>query len=119
LDDVDGSSESSDSGSQAEGTDSGDAVAAVSLPATYPLDAVPLIDGVVVEAADAGMLWNVIVVPDSSMDAVADEAEALLTDRGMVLIAEKGENRVYKSDDFDVNVNLHDDGTVSYTVFPR
>lgn len=92
---------------------------AVDLPATFPLSDVPLISGVVTQAADAGILWNVIVVPASSMDAVADEAQALLLGAGMTLVGEKGENRAYRSDDYNVNVNLHDDGTVSYTVVPR
>lgn len=91
----------------------------VPLPATYPVDAVPLIDGVIVSAADASILWNVIIVPDSPMDEVADEAQALLTAQGMTLVAQKEENRAYQSAEFDVNVNLHDDGTVSYTVRPR
>jgi len=92
---------------------------AVDLPATFPLADVPLINGVVTQAADASILWNVIVVPDSSMDAVADEAQALLLGAGMTLVGEKGENRAYRSDSYNVNVNLHDDGTVSYTVIPR
>lgn len=99
--------------------ESSSGASAVSLPATYPLSEVPLVSGVVVSAADAGLLWNVILVPEAPMDEVADEAEALLTAQGMSLVAAKGDNRGYHSETYAVYVNLHDDGTVSYTVSPR
>ena len=93
--------------------------AEAALPDSYPLDAVPLVDGFVVSAADAGVLWNVVIRPDAEASAAADEAERLLTGVGMVLLTRVDENRAYRSDEFDVNVNVHDDGTLSYTVRPR
>jgi len=89
------------------------------LPDSYPVDAVPLVDGFVVSAADAGVLWNVVIRPDAGASAAADEAERLLTGLGMVLVTRVDENRAYQSDEFAVNVNVHDDGTLSYTVRPR
>lgn len=94
-------------------------MAEASLPDSYPLDAVPLVDGFIVSAADAGVLWNVVILPDAGVSAAADEAERLLTAQGMGLVTRVDENRAYQSDEFAVNVNVHDDGTLSYTVRPR
>lgn len=93
--------------------------AGVELPSTYPVDAVPIVAGTLVSADDAGILWNVVVRPDADVLDAADDAEATLTGLGFEVTARVDDNRVYRSDDFDVNINVHDDGTLSYTVRPR
>ena len=91
----------------------------VELPPTYPVDAVPIVAGTLLSADDAGILWNVVVRPDAEPVDAADDAEATLTGLGFEVTARVDDNRAYRSDVYDVNVNLHDDGTLSYTVRPR
>ena len=95
----------------------------VAIPATFPRDDVPLVDGTPVFAVDLGTGWTVILASGDPAAGYAD-AKGLLEGAGFTAAVDTttddGSFGQFTSDEYTVNLTATDDPTygdsVSYTV---
>jgi hypothetical protein len=108
------------------GTDAEDLGGETTLPATFPVDDVPLIEGDIAYAIDLGTGWTVYIYRDDFLGGY-EEAKGLLLDAGFtgdtIGQDDAGAFGQFTDDGYTVNLQGADDGsfgaTVAYTVVKK